>query len=407
MNATTPLAPRPGVTLPSAAATVAPAFVLFFAMTPDAAAGRTASLAGLVPVPPEVSSLYLSPMEHLQRHLLGETFARVSRVQRTALGRLNLSGSDGPLTHADIYVAIHKCGAAVWEVSVFGPSQPFDIAKWIGWLDLESPDSPARTIWDRLARSEQGEASLPEIYIPLSLARFRESTLAELRARHGRDLISLLHRDTSGRRFKTNFVEKELAADFCRREEGLWLLARNSAIAVAADSKESEASRLSEDVLPLLLTLEVLCLDRAVLRSFLDRFAQGTYGTVDDLIQLRREIFDNLEEYYGTLAKTHSYTEESIARGEILFGIDDLFKAVTDRLEALTFEITTRNQRSVNRLGLWLTTSFGAIETGFVAASIATWYYRTDLFAVLGWTVGVTLTTAVAIAAFLRWKMKT
>ena len=130
------------------------------------------------------------------------------------------------------------------------------------------------------------------------------------------------------------------------------------------------------------------------------------YGTVDDLIQLRREIFDNLEEYYGTLAKTHSYTEESIARGEVLFGIDDLFKAVTDRLEALTFEITARNQRSVNRLGLWLTTSFGAIETGFVAASIATWYYKTDLVAVLGWTIGVTFATALAIAAFLRWKMK-
>ena len=57
-------------------------------------------------------------------------------------------------------------------------------------------------------------------------------------------------------------------------------------------------------------------------------------------------------------------------------------------------------------MGLWLTTSFGAIETGFVAASIATWYYKADLFAVLGWTVGVTLTTALAIAAFLRWKIK-
>ena len=133
----------------------------------------------------------------------------------------------------------------------------------------------------------------------------------------------------------------------------------------------------------------------------------GIYGTVEHLIQLRREIFDNLAEYYGTLAKTLRYTEESIARGEVLFGIDDLFKAVTDRLEALTFEITTRNQRSVNRLGLWLTTLFGAIETGFVAASIATWYYKADLVAVLGWTIGVTLTTASAIAAFLRWKMKT
>ena len=375
-------------------------------MTPDAAAGRIGSVVGLVPVPPEVSSSYLGPMEHLERHLLGENYARVSRVQRTVVGRLNLTESDSQLTYADIYVAVHKCGASVWEVLLFGLPQPFDVAKWLNWLDLDAPSSPARAIWDRLAGLEEGQAHPPEIYIPLALARFHRGTVEELRTRHGRSLVSLLHRDTSGQRFKKTFVDRELAADFCRREDGLWLLARNSAVAVTVDSTDSEASRLSEDVLPLLLTLEVLCLDRAVLRSFLDRFSRGIYGTVEGLIQLRREIFDNLEEYYGTLAKTHSYTEESIARGEVLFGIDDLFKAVTDRLEALTFEITTRNQRSVNRLGLWLTTSFGAIETGFVAASIATWYYKVDLYAVLAWTVGVTLTTALAIAAFLRWKTK-
>ncbi len=385
---------------------LAPAFVLFYAMTPDAMAGRTGAVAGLLPVPPEVSNSYLSPMEHLQRHLLGDNYARASRVQRTIVGRMKLSGHDSQPTHADIYVALHKCGAAVWEVMIFAPPQPFDIAKWISWLDPESPVSPARAIWDRLAGVERSPADLPELYIPLTLVRFREATLAELRARHGRDLVSLLHRDASSRRFKTSFVDQELAADVCHREDGLWLLARNSAVAVTSDSKDGEAPRLSQNVLPLLLTLEVLCLDRAVLRSFLDRFSRGIYGTIEDIIQLRREIFDNLEEYYGTLAKIHSYTEASIARGEVLFGIDDLFKAVTNRLEALTFEITTRSQRSVNRLGLWLTISFGAIEIGFVAASIATWHYQTDLFAVLAWTVGVTLTAALAIAAFLRRTMK-
>jgi hypothetical protein len=60
----------------------------------------------------------------------------------------------------------------------------------------------------------------------------------------------------------------------------------------------------------------------------------------------------------------------------------------------------------VNRLGFWLTTSFGAIGTGFVAASIATWYYATDLGAVLAWTTGVTLATALGIAALLRWRSK-
>ena len=247
---------------------------------------------------------------------------------------------------------------------------------------------------------------MPEMYVPMAVLRFRDGTLGEIVERHGRDLVTLLHRDASGGRFKASFVSAELAADLCRGEDGLWLLARNGAIDVNAHSNDTEESQLPRDTLPLLLTLEVLCLDRAVLRSFLDLFAQRAYGTVDDLIQLRRKIFDDLEEYYGTLAKTHSYTADSIARGETLFGIDDLFEAVVDRLEALTFEITTRNQQSVNRLGLWLTTSFGAIETGFVAASIATWYYASNLFAVLGWTVGVTFATALAIASFLRWKMK-
>ncbi len=63
-------------------------------------------------------------------------------------------------------------------------------------------------------------------------------------------------------------------------------------------------------------------------------------------------------------------------------------------------------QRTVSQLGFWLTTSFGAIETGFVAASIATWYYASDLGAVLGWTIGVTLTTAMVIAGLMRWRLK-
>ena len=139
------------VTSTSASVTVSPAFFLFFAMTPDAAAGRLYSSAALRPIPPEVSSAYLSPMEHLQRRLLGETYARVSRVQRTAVGRLTLAGSVGQPTQADIYIALHKCGAVVWEVSLFGPPQRFNLGKWIGWLDLEASDSPATTIWNHLA----------------------------------------------------------------------------------------------------------------------------------------------------------------------------------------------------------------------------------------------------------------
>jgi hypothetical protein len=391
---------------PDAAAPLWPAFVLLFAVTPDVAAGRAAAPAGLQPIPDEVSQSYRARLEALQQRLLGEPYLQARRLQRTSVGRLNLPARDGEPTHADIHLVVHKSGAAVWEVWLVAPPQPMDAARWIGWLDMEASDSLARVIWDRLAPATHGTPSIPEMALPLAVLRFRDGTLEELLDRHAHDLVKLLHRDASDERFKAGFVSDELAGDFCRREAGLSLLARNGAVDVHAGSNDTEESLLPRNTLPLLVTLELLCLERAVLRSFLDRFTQGVYGTVDDLIQLRRDILDGLEEYYGTLAKTHGYTAEATALGETLFGIDDLFESVVDRLDALTFEITTRNQQSVSRLGFWLTTSFGAIETGFVAASIATWYYADNLLAVLGWTLGVTLGTAVVISRLLRWNMQ-
>jgi len=398
--------PATSVTPPDTAATVWPAFVLLFAVTPDAAAGRAAAPVGLQPIPDEVSESYRSRLESLQQRLLGEPYLQARRLQRTSVGRLNLSGRDGEPTHADIHLVVHKSGAAVWEVWLAAPPQPMDAARWIGWLDMEADDSLARVIWNRLAPAPDGRSSIPEMTFPLAVLRFRDGSLEQLLDTHAHDLVKLLHRDASRERFKAGFVNDELAEDFCRREQGLSLLARNGAIDVHAQAKDTDESLLPRNTLPLLVTLELLCLERAVLRSFLDRFAKGVYGTLDDLIQLRRDIFDGLEEYYGTLAKTHGYTAEATALGETLFGIDDLFESVVDRLEALTFEITTRNQQSVSRLGFWLTTSFGAIETGFVASSIATWYYADDLLAVLGWTIGVTLATALLLSGLLRWKMK-
>jgi hypothetical protein len=279
---------------------------------------------------------------------------------------------------------------------------------------MEDPDSLARRIWTCLSAGGGAAAHTPEMTLPLMVLRWPEGSLDELVAAHAHELVKLLHRDTSPQRFKPRFVADELAGDFCRRAQGLSLLARHGALDVhARDPHDGDAPEdhpddgpLPRNTLPLLVTLELLCLERAVLRGFLDRFGGGVVGSIDELVALRRDIFDGLEEYYGTLAKTHGYTAEATARGEKLFGIHDLFDLVTDRLESLTFEITTRNQQTVSRLGFWLTTSFGAIETGFVAASIATWYYATDLGAVLAWTLGTTLATALGIAALLRATMK-
>lgn len=395
----------------SAPATLWPTFVLLFAMTPDTAAGRHGTPSGIQAIPPDVAAAYRNGIEGQQQRLLGELYLQARRLSRRSIGRLALSGGASEPPFADIHLVEHKSGAAVWEVWLAAPPQAFDPVRWTGWLDMESAGSIALQVWERLAPTHAGPAKAPELMLPLVVLRYRDGDLDELVERHADDLVKLLHRDTSPERFKARFVQDELAGDFCRRARGLSLLARNAAIDVhaqpeASANTESDNVPLPRNTLPLLVTLELLCLERAVLRSFLNRFARGVYGTIDDLVQLRRDIFDGLEEYYGTLAKTHGYTAEATARGEVLFGIDDLFDSVVERIEAVTFEITTRSQRTVSQLGFWLTTSFGAIETGFVAASIATWYYADNLGAVLGWTIGVTLVTALAIAALLRSRLK-
>lgn len=406
MNLRATCLPDPASPSLEAALTVRPAFVLLFAVTPDIAATHPEMPLGLQVIPDELSQSYHGRLEILQQRLLGEPYLQARRLRRTSVGRLMLQGAQGEPAHADIHLVAHKSGALVWEVWLVAPPQPMNVTMWIRWLDMDVEGSLARTIWQALSPTAGNHKHEPEMTLPLAVLRATDCSLDELVATHGHDLIKLLHRDVSNERFKVSFVHDELAADFCRREQGLSLVARNGAIDVHGQSSEVDESLLPNNTLPLLVTLELLCLERAVLRSFLNRFTRGVYGTMDDLIQLRRDIFDGLEEYYGTLAKTHGYTAEATALGETLFGINDLFDSVVERLDALTFEITTRNQQAVNQLGFWLTTSFGAIETGFVAASIATWYYTDKLFAVLGWTVGVTLVTALVISRLLRWRLK-
>lgn len=410
------------------AARVQPTFVLLFAVTPAAGTAARALPAGLQPIPDDVAAGYRERIDARQQRLLGEPYLQARRLQRRSIGRLPLpadgtgggtgSGAGHPAATdppwADIHLVVHKSGAAVWEVWLAAPAQPLDAARWTAWLDMEAPDSLARLIWRRLSAGGDAATHTPEMSLPLMVLRWPDGGLDGLVAAHGHDLVKLLHRDTSPQRFKPRFVAEELAGDFCRRAQGLSLLARHGALDVhARDPQDATADAdandgpLPRNTLPLLVTLELLCLERAVLRGFLDRFSGGVVGSIDELVALRRDIFDGLEEYYGTLAKTHGYTAEATSRGEKLFGIHDLFDLVTDRLASLTFEITTRNQQAVNRLGFWLTTSFGAIETGFVAAGIATWYYTShELGAVLAWTAGTTLATALGIATLLRRTMR-
>ncbi|MGC1817891.1 MAG: hypothetical protein WA900_09575, partial [Casimicrobiaceae bacterium] len=64
-----------------------------------------------------------------------------------------------------------------------------------------------------------------------------------------------------------------------------------------------------------------------------------------------------------------------------------------------------RYQQRMTEMQFWLTVVFGATEIGFIASGIAMWFYRSELGAVLAWTVGATLFSAGVLVALLRRRM--
>jgi hemolysin activation/secretion protein len=88
-----------------------------------------------------------------------------------------------------------------------------------------------------------------------------------------------------------------------------------------------------------------------------------------------------------------------------MLGIVDLFDAVTDRLDMVSFALTTSYQQRTTALQFWLTVVFGATEIGFIASSIATWYDPSGLGVVLAWTLGASLVSGALLAALLRDKI--
>jgi hypothetical protein len=128
--------------------------------------------------------------------------------------------------------------------------------------------------------------------------------------------------------------------------------------------------------------------------------------SVEELIALKQEVIDGLEEYYGAITNATRFSDTVTADGETLLGVGDIYDAVIERLEAVSFTITTRSQQHVNLLQFWLTIVFGASGIGFSAASIATWYYRTGLGLVLAWTIGAALLSGLGLALLLRRKVE-
>jgi hypothetical protein len=399
-----------------AAIVVEPAFVLLFSIRLKGAfKGFDAAYPDLAPLPPDEAQAYMAGLAEFERRLLGKAFLETRRITRWPLGRITLDGLavDAP-AHADVYLLSHKSGVALWEVWLPAPAQPFDASRWIAWLDAEVEDGLIARLWHVLGAVNHaitGKALWSGLYLPLTLLHVMREPLTSLIEHHGADMVRLLFLEHSHRALKPEVVADELSRDYCTRQGGMTLLARRSGLDVRdAEEHINEAvpstSLPPKSALPFLITLELLLLEHAVLQHLYDRLSRHMPQSVEELITLKQEVTDGLEEYYGAITNATRFSDAVTADGERLLGVEDIYDAVMERLESVSFAITTRSQRHMTLLQFWLTIVFGASEIGFIAASIATWYYRTGLWMVLGWTIGAALVSGLGLALMLKGKVE-
>ena len=390
---------------------VEPAFVLLFPLHlshPFTAVGSP--LAGFTPLNADAASAYVQRFAELETRLLGKAFLDARRIVRWPIGRIAFDGAppDAP-DHADVYLLAHKSGVGLWEVWLPATSQKFDATRWIDWLDPEAADGLVKTLWRTLGplhRELTGAATWSGWYFPITLLRAPLLPLQSIVERYGPDLVHLLFLDRPGRPLKADLVAEELKRDYCSRDGGMTLLGRRSGLDVHGREDLAEGDP-SEDLpphsaLPFIITLEILLLERSVLQALYERLSRHMPHSVDQLLTLKQKVLDSLEEYYGAIMTATRFSDAVTAAGERLLGIADLYDAVMVRLDAVSFAITTRYQNQMTLLQFWLTIVFGATEIGFIAASIATWYYRTELWAVLAWTLGAALVSGAGLTALLR-----
>lgn len=393
---------------------VTPAFLLLFAVELKGEfTGFGAKYTDIAPLPAEKARDYVGQFADFEKRLLGGAFQAARRIIRWPLGRIALAREfDAAPSYADVFLLAHKSGVALWEIWLPAAEQRFDATRWIAWLDPEIDEGVIAQMWRVLAPINEamtGKATWSGTYFPISLLRVPEHSLDTVVDRCGPDLVRLLFLNHAHWAFKRELVREELERDYCAREGGMTLLARRSGLDLHTSESLAEEQEFADlpprTALPFVITLELLLLERAVLQQLYERLSRGMPSSVDALFVLKQEMLDALEEYYGAITTATRFSDAVTVDGERLLGIVDLYDAVMNRLEAVSFEITTRYQKRMTILQFWLTIVFGATEIGFMALGIATWYYRTGLLAVIAWTIGATLVSAVGLVALLRGKL--
>lgn len=406
-----------GVTAPQAVAGFALLFSISLQRGADpAAAVELARSAALKPFSSAELATYQALRDATEVHVLGSAFVAAGRLTHVPVGQIRLepSASD-PLAPvvADLHLFLHVSGAALWEVWLPGQAQAFDSRRWIDWLDEQAGDSLPARVWrvlQPLSRAIGGADSYRQ-YLPCSVIRLPDQPLAALTDQHARDIIGLLWRDRSTRTLKSEVIDAELERDYCAREGGITLLGRRAALDIHGNEDDDAPQALASGLpprsaLPYLITLELLLIERAVLLQLYDQLSRSTPSSIEGLLELKQQVTDGLEEYYGATLAVTRFGDAVAEDGERLLGIVELYDALMDRLEAVSFGLTTRYQQRMTQMQFWLTVVFGAAEIGFIAASIATWHYRSELGAVLAWTIGATVVSAGMLVALLRRRME-
>jgi hypothetical protein len=398
------------------AAQIRPGFMVLFPVTIKAPLAEIPRLQlGLEPLPEGLSDAYLAQLSDVEAGILGRTYIEARRIRRIGFGRINLGellGSAGP-EHADVFLLTHLSGTAIWEVWMTAPMQSFDASLWIRWLDPRADNAFAVHLWNVLRQVNEaiGGGAFYESYFPLSILRTPNTPLTSIVSENADDIIRLLFIDHTERRLKPELVAKEIARDYCAHDGGLTLLASRSGLDLHGNEDIRDVESISSiippmNALPFLVTVELLLIERAVLKRLHVRLSQSTPTSLEELLALKQHALDGLEEYYGSILAVNRFSDAVAADGEKLLGIADLYDAVMLRLDSVSFAITTRYDKHMTLLQFWLTVVFGATEIGFIATSIATWYYRADLGAVLAWTVGTALASSILIALLLRRRLE-
>ena len=393
-------------------------FVLLFpTRAPSSFAGFGEANGGIEPLPPEDAGARMEQLREVEVALLGTTYLESRRMVRWPLGRVRLPQSQqGPRPdHADVFLVTHTAGAAVWECWIPAPEQPLDAARYVAWLRFDGAGSLVALLRERIGNIDRRLSSLPDLddCFPLTILRSASDhpSVDLIVAEQGADLVRLLYLDRSSLPLKEQIVGDELGRDFCLHEGGVSLLSQRSALDLRTnevlESVDGALVLPPRSALPLLVSVELLLIERAVLRLLHERLVDTEVPeSMQRLIDLKAQVLDGLEEYRGTVAESNRFSGEVTAYGERVLGIDALYRALNERLDGVTFEITTGYQQTTNVLQFSLTVVLGALTASYLAAAIAIVHYGHDLLPIVLWAAGAGLATAAAVVILLRSRLR-